>query len=201
MKRIRMLAIVLTIGILLPLSALAQLQVSVALTPEAKLAQADDALREAVAAAMEQVAARFGMTIDARDMIYVSRDDLIMASAGEARFHLPARPSTAALEIVELGLIYLSEEGEVRFGDGVRGHIPAGFHAMRVRLTSASAMMEAYDDAGRIVARFPVTLGPPTTVRKLTASLDIDVENEEATGCLDWHGRRVSIKVCITFSI
>ena len=201
MKRINMLAIAFAIGILLPLSVLAQLQVSVALTPEAKLAQADAALREAVAAAMEQVAVRFGMTIDARDMIYVSRDDLIMASAGEAHFHLSTRPSTAAVETIALGLIYLSEEGEVRFGDGIRGRIPAGFHAVRVRLTSSSAWMEAYDEAGRVVAQFPVTPGPGTTIRKLTASLDIDVENEEATGCLDWHGRRVSIKVCITFSI
>ena len=201
MKRIRMLAIVLTIGVLLPLTAFSQIRATVALTPETQIAQADAALRAALASAMEAVARRFGMAIDASDMIYVSRDDVIIANAGEASFHLPARSSSSAVQVVELGLIYLSEEGEVRFGDGVRGRIPAGFHAMRVRISSATTMMEAYDEAGRIVARLPVALGPPTTARKLTASLEVDVENQEATGCVDWHGKKFSAELCLTFSL
>lgn len=174
-------------------------------TPASMIAEANEALRQQIGQAMEQAARSFGLTLNTSDLVYICRDDIIIVSAGVAGFE-DAKSSTPMLR-ADVGLIYLSREVEVRFGDGVRGsRLPSGFYAVRATVDQTRnphdpgiTLLELCDSSGTTISEFQTTLLPAATGRTLTASLDLDTDEAEGTACFGWSDRRFTIKICVTF--
>lgn len=206
---------ILVVAVLTALAAYAQVMVSVVETAaEVEIRGANQALRQRVSFAMyayndqcarRRPAAATGYRVNTGRMVVLSGHHIVIVCAGAYSLDKPA-PSEVPVppdETVELGLFYISRDAYVRFGDGITGsRLPAGFHAARLHLAgSAAPQMELYDSLGKTTALFPIAIGPATSVSFVTASLDMDVEKEETTGCVDWHGKRLSVKLCLTFPL
>ena len=176
-------------------------------TPASMIAEANEALRQQIGQAMERAAHYFGLVLNTADLVYICRDDIIVASAGVAGFE-DVESSTPLLR-TDVGLFYLSREVEVRFGDGVRGsRLPSGFYVVRATVDQTRnphdpgiALLELLDDSGSMIMEFSTTLLPAATGRELTASLDLDTDEGEGVACLAWHGRRFTVKICVTFAL
>ena len=179
--------------------------------PGAVIADANEALRVQLSQAMEQMARSLGLTLDARDLVFICRDDLIMANSGVAGFE-DAESSTGVLR-VDVGLIYLSREATVRFGDGKLGsRLPAGFHVVRASVDRSrtvhdpgTTILEIAESSGRSVLAFTVTALPPPDERRLTASLAVGPSLDDSgvggriedVACLGWYGPRFGCEMCI----
>jgi hypothetical protein len=176
-------------------------------TPASLIAEASEALRQQIGQAMEQAARSLDLVLNTADLVYICRDDIIVVSAGVAGFE-DVESSTPVLR-TDVGLIYLSREVEVRFGDGVRGsRLPSGFYAVRVTVDQSRSesdpgitLIELLDGAGTAILEFPTTLLPAATGRELTASLALDTDEREGVACLDWYGRRFTIRICVHFEL
>lgn len=174
-------------------------------TPASLMVEASETLRGEIGKAMEQAATSMGLVLDTRDMVYVCRDDFIVASAGAVGFE-NAESSTPVLH-ADIGLIYVSREGEIRFGDGERGsRLPAGFHSVRAAYRQSTSthdpgitLLELQGSSDPPVLEFPTELLPPASGRKLTASLELDADEAYDAVCLGWYGTRLSVRICVGF--
>jgi hypothetical protein len=172
--------------------------------PQLMIAEANEVLRQQIGQAMDQAALSLGLTLNTSDLVYICRDDLIMVAAGVAGFE-DAENSTGVSQ-VDVGLIYFSREGGVQFGDGQHGTRLPGFYAVRATINPGRSthdpgitLLELLGGSGTTTLTFPITLLPPATERKLTASLDLDADEGESVACFGWSGPRFTIKVCVTF--
>jgi hypothetical protein len=174
-------------------------------TPASLIVAANEALRQEIAQAMEQAATSMGLVLDTSDMVYICRDDLIVASACAAGFEYPE--SLASALVADVGLIYVSREATVRFGDGELGsRLPAGFHNVRAAYGQSTSthdpgitLLELHSSSDTTVLEFSADLLSPASGRKLTASLELDADEAYDAVCLGWYGGRFSIRLCVTF--
>ncbi len=182
--------------------------------PSSVIADANEALRLQLGQVMDQMARSLGLTLDTRDLVYICRDDLIMVNSGVAGFE-DAESSTGVLQI-DVGLIYLSREATVRFGDGKLGaRLPAGFHVVRVSVDRSRpvqdpgiTILEMAESSGRSVLSFTVAALPPSEERRLTASLLVGPSAAESSApsgaeseiedivCLGWYGPQFGCEMC-----
>ena len=152
-----------------------------------------------------------GLTLDTRDVVFICRDDLIMANRGVAGFE-DGESSIGVLRI-DVGLIYLPLEAAVRFGDAKLGsRLPAGFHVVWVGVDRsrtvhnlAITILEIAESSGRSVLAFTVTALPPPDERRLTASLAVGPSPDDSgvggriedVACLGWYGPQLGCEMCI----
>ncbi|MFC2083300.1 hypothetical protein ACFLSG_04600 [Candidatus Bipolaricaulota bacterium] len=184
--------------------------------PGSMIADANETLRLEVGQAMEQAADSLGYALDTRDLVMICRDDVILVNCGIAEFENVV--SSTGLLQVDLGLIYVSREAEVRFGDGEHGKIPPGFYAVQATIGRSSAahdpgitLLELFSSSGNSILEFPVTAQPPSEVRRLTVSLGVNTlsavlsaqssstgQTEDAA-CLGWYGPELGCEMCLVF--
>lgn len=173
--------------------------------PDSAVTDANDSLRLQVSSVLEQKARTFGLTLDTRDLLYLCRDDFIMINTGVAGFENVE--SSAGVIAVDVGMIYLSEETQVRFGDGKLGsRLPTGFYAIRATVSQSSTvhdpgitLLEIFNSSGASILEFQATALPPSDKRTLTASLGIRSSPEEETdaACFGWVAERFGCEMCV----
>jgi len=182
-------------------SSQTQSQMLTDLLPQMMISGASDVLRGQVAQAMEQAASSFGLVLDTSDLAYVCRDDIIVVNCG-------ASASAGASDdvSVDVGLIYVSREVEIRFGDGEHGKRPPGFYAVRLAFDSERgsaahdpgvALLELVGNSTPPVPGILVEVLPPTLTRELTVCLDVEREGQEEQLCLGWFGAGFGIRLCL----
>jgi hypothetical protein len=173
----------------------------VAPTTAARMAEADEAFREKIVDAMEQAAGSLDLVLDLSDLVYLGNDDLLVVIAGVAGFEDEA--SSDPVFRADIGLMYASQETEVRFGDGeVGSRLPTGFHAVRVEVNQARnahdpgvTILEAVASSEMPAIALPITLLPPSARRTLTACQAISESGDAEVLVLGWHGRKFSVEV------
>jgi hypothetical protein len=110
---------------------------------------ADQQLRQAVAAALTEAARRANVSVDTREFVYGSRDDVTVVNAAVAG------ADRVTIEDLERGspllFVYLR-------GVGAERPLPDGFYTVTVRGTPESATAQLRNEAGAIVAEVPARI-------------------------------------------
>jgi len=173
--------------------------------PESSIADATEALRGDIAQAMEQTTDTFGLELDLSDLLHLSQGEIVVVVAGVVGFENAAPPTSVAP--VNLGLIYLSETFDVRFGDGIVGRRSPGFYAIRVSMQPSTSahdpgitLLEILGSSESEPLSFPIELAGPATQRALTVCLEQDPETGMDAICLGWHGLGFTAQLCIQFA-
>lgn len=175
-------------------------------TPESVIIDANEALRLQVSSILEQRARALGLALDTSDMVYICRDDFIMINAGVAGFE--NGDSSAGMIALGLAMIYVSQEVNVRFGDGNLGtRLPAGFYTVRATVSQSSTahdpgitLLEIFDSSERSMIEYQATTLPSSDERTLTASLGVRSVAEVKTddvACFGWVTQQFGCEMCV----
>jgi len=172
-------------------------------TPASRIAEAKEAAYEEVRGAMEEAAASMGLALDTSDLVFLCRGELVAAAAGAARFGAPSR-ALGPLPGDLLGLIYVSKESELRFGDGQLGTRPPGFHAVRVAPDAERnvhdpgiTILEVFASTEDVGTALPVELLPGGAERAIGVCLEVDPGGAQDVVCFSWIGPAFGVRLCV----
>jgi hypothetical protein len=210
MKRTRVLVAVFAIVMLAGATTYAQMGLIAVLTPQGQVAGANELLRDTILSVVEDAAAQFGMDINTKNLVLVSRGDLTLIGVGASAPESLAEPSAASTQLTDIGLVYVSHAATIRADDNATDpgavsssaeeHVPAGFYAFRLAIDGSSKEMIVYDDLGQIVVRFPISVDLTAHSSEVAASLDSAPNGDGTVGCVTWYGPRFAVGVSMTFA-
>jgi len=172
-------------------------------TPASRITGATEAAYEEVRGAMEEAASSMGLALDTSDLIFLCRGELVAASAGAAGFGGSGR-ATGPLPGELLGLIYVSQDTEIRFGDGQLGTRPPGFLAVRVAPEAERnvhdpgiTILEVFASTEDVGTALPVELLPGGAERAIGVCLDGDADGTHGVLCFSWAGPAFGVRLCL----
>ena len=172
-------------------------------TPASRITGATEAAYEEVRGAMEEAASSMGLALDTSDLIFLCRGELVAASAGAAGFGGSGR-ATGPLPGELLGLIYVSQDTEIRFGDGQVGTRPPGFHAVRVTPEAERnvhdpgiTILEVFASTEDVGTALPVELLPGGAERAIGVCLEVDPGGAQDVVCFSWIAPAYGVRLCL----
>ncbi|UCF09916.1 MAG: hypothetical protein JSW65_07615 [Candidatus Bipolaricaulota bacterium] len=169
-------------------------------TPGSLIEEAEEVFRAELIEAMERAAESLGVILDTTDVVFLAHNDLLVVSAGAAGFEDAA--SSEPVLHADVGLIYLSQETEVRFGDGrVGSRLPAGFHAVKVAIDQTRnvhdpgvTILEMTSGGTAASVEIPTTMVDPSSERVLVVGLSLDPDGA-LVARLGWFGRSFGVEL------
>jgi hypothetical protein len=183
-----------------PHSGTAQTALVAVRTPLAMIQEAEEAFASQLREVMRRSAEALGIALNTTDLAYAGSDDLLVVIAGAHGFETAASAEPTLL--TDVGLLYLSHEATVGFGDGELGRrLPAGFHALRLEIDQTRSVhdpgitiLEMAPSVGAATVDLPLTLLPAATARDLAVCLGVDADGATTVRAA-WFGLHFSLEL------